>query len=313
MENFFNRNLFERENSFYEFLNPEKHFEEIEFQEEMQYGGLNNLDLQLDKTDFFISNKSINLTRMDSNLENNNTIERTNQISESVNKKDKIFDIKKIKSKKYNLLGRKRLSEKNTNDNKEKEHTKYAFDNTVRKIKSKLFQAILNLLNNTLEEESKFSQIKDRKRKIPIRKQSFLKINQKIISDTTVKNNLDLLNKTLKEIFSEPVSLRLKDYSIYGLNYNKNFIMKIEGDEKRKKTNEILNMTFFQCLEHFRNSKSYEALNGLEQEYKNLIEEMKKTEKDDYVQNFVSYLNHYEELYKLKKPKNGKNIKLLCK
>ena len=172
---------------------------------------------------------------------------------------------------------------------------------------------ILNLLNNTLEEESKFSQIKDRKRKIPIRKQSFLKINQKIISDTTVKNNLDLLNKTLKEIFSEPVSLRLKDYSIYGLNYNKNFIMKIEGDEKRKKTNEILNMTFFQCLEHFRNSKSYEALNGLEQEYKNLIEEMKKTEKDDYVQNFVSYLNHYEELYKLKKPKNGKNIKLLCK
>ena len=313
MENFFNRNLFERDNSFYEFLNPEKHFEEIEFQEEMQYGGLNNLDLQLDKTDFFISNKSINLTRMDSNLENNNTIERTNQISESVNKKDKIFDIKKIKSKKYNLLGRKRLSEKNTNDNKEKEHTKYAFDNTVRKIKSKLFQAILNLLNNTLEEESKFSQIKDRKRKIPIRKQSFLKINQKIISDTTVKNNLDLLNKTLKEIFSEPVSLRLKDYSIYGLNYNKNFIMKIEGDEKRKKTNEILNMTFFQCLEHFRNSKSYEALNGLEQEYKNLIEEMKKTEKDDYVQNFVSYLNHYEVLYKLKKPKNGKNIKLLCK
>ena len=313
MENFFNRNLFERENSFFGFLNSEKQFEEIEFQEEMQYGDLNNLDLQLDKTDFFNSNKSINLTRMDSNLENNNTIERTNQISESVNKKDKIFDIKKIKSKKYNLLGRKRLSEKNTNDNKEKEHTKYAFDNTVRKIKSKLFQAILNLLNNTLEEESKFSQIKDRKRKIPIRKQSFLKINQKIISDTTVKNNLDLLNKTLKEIFSEPVSLRLKDYSIYGLNYNKNFIMKIEGDEKRKKTNEILNMTFFQCLEHFRNSKSYEALNGLEQEYKNLIEEMKKTEKDDYVQNFVSYLNHYEELYKLKKPKNGKNIKLLCK
>ena len=313
MENFFNRNLFERENSFYGFLNPEKQFEEIEFQEEMQYGDLNNLDLQLDKTDFFNSNKSINLTPMDSNLENNNTIERTNQISDSVNKKNKIFDIKKMQSKKNNLLGRKRLSDKNPNDNKEKGHTKYAFDNTVRKIKSKLFQAILNLLNNTLEEEYKFSQIKDRKRKIPIRKQSFLKINQKIISDTTVKNNLDLLNKTLKEIFSEPVSLRLKDYSIYGLNYNKNFIMKIEGDEKRKKTNEILNMTFFQCLEHFRNSKSYEALNGLEQEYKNLIEEMKKTEKDDYVQNFVSYLNHYEELYKLKKPKNGKNIKLLCK
>ena len=311
MEHYFNRNIFERENSFYEFLNPEKYFDKIDFQEESLNGDMNNL--QLYGNDFFNSNKSLNLTPKFSNLANNNTNERTNLITEIVNKKDKIFTIKKMKSKKNNLLGRKRFSEKTLDNNIEKGHTKYAFDNTVRKIKSRLFQAIINLLNNNLEEESKLLQIKDRKRKIPIRKESFLKINQQIISNTTVQYNLNLLNKKLRDIFSEPVSLKLKEHSVYGLNYNKNFIQKIEGDENRKKTNEILNMTLFQCLEHFRNSKSYEVLIGLEQEYQNVIDEMKKTEEKEYVRNFVGYLNNFEELYKQKKPKNGKNIKLLCK
>lgn len=311
MENFFNQNIFERHNSFYEFLNPEKHFDEIDFQEESLYGDINNL--KLEETDLFNSNKSLNITPFYKNLSNNNTSEITNLNSEDVNKKDKVFSIIKMKSKKNNLLGRKRFSEKNLENNTEKGHTKYAFDNTVRKIKSRLIQAIINLLNNTLEEESKCMQIKDRKRKIPIRKDSFLKINQQIISNTTVQYNLDLLNKTLRDILSEPVSLKLKDHSVHGLNYNKNFIKKIEGDENRKKTNEILNMTFFQCLEHFRNSKSYEVLIGLEREYQNVIDEMKKTEEEKYVRNFVSYLNHFEELYKQKKPKNGKNIKLMCK
>jgi len=195
MEHYFNRNIFERENSFYEFLNPEKYFDKKDFQEESLNGDINSL--QLYETDFFNSNKSLNLTPKFSNLANNKTNERTNLITENVNKKDKIFTIKKMKSKKNNLLGRKRFSEKTLDNNNEKGHTKYAFDNTVRKIKSRLFQAIINLLNNNLEEESKLLQIKDRKRKIPIRKESFLKINQQIISNTTVQYNLNLLNKTL--------------------------------------------------------------------------------------------------------------------
>ena len=200
--------------------------------------------------------------------------------------------------------GRKAVVNEDENENEnqpKKNHNKFDTDNILTKIKSRLIQAIINFLNNTLEEESKCMQIKDRKRKIPIRKESFLKINQQIISNTTVQYNLDLLNKTLRDIFSEPVSLKLKDHSVHGLNYNKNFIKKIEGDENRKKTNEILNMTLLQCLEHFRNSKSYEILTGLEREYQNVIDEMKKTEEEDYVRNFMSYLNHFEELYKQKK------------
>ena len=59
-------------------------------------------------------------------------------------------------------------------------------------------------------------------------------------------------------------------------------------------------------MEHFRKSEYYEELSGLELEYDNIINEMKKTEEEDYVGSFEAYLNTYEEIYKNKRPKNKK-------
>ena len=239
----------------------------------------------------------------DNNSKKNEIITINNKSTVISTKKEKIFSINKIK-KINKKLGRKKLT-----DNKETKvlHNKYSFDNTVRKIKAKLFNAILAILNKSLEQEENNNNTQQRKRKIKVRNGCFLKIEQKTIINTNIKDNLELLNTTLKKIFSRDVGKKVAKYSIHGENYNKNLIKKIEENNKKyKNTNDILNMTFFQCLEHFRKSEYYEELSGLELEYDNIINEMKKTEEEDYVGSFEAYLITYEEIYKNKRPKNKK-------
>ena len=239
----------------------------------------------------------------DNNSKKNEIITTNNKSTVISTKKEKIFSINKIK-KTNKKLGRKKLT-----DNKETKvlHNKYSFDNTVRKIKAKLFNAILAILNKSLEQEENNNNTQQRKRKIKVRNGCFLKIEQKTIINTNIKDNLELLNTTLKKIFSRDVGKKVAKYSIHGENYNKNLIKKIEENNKKyKNTNDILNMTLFQCLEHFRKSEYYEELSGLELEYDNIINEMKKTEEENYVDSFKAYLDTYEKIYENKRPKNKK-------
>lgn len=255
------------------------------------------------ENDFEKMKENTGFIEFDNNSKKNEIITINNKSTVISTKKEKIFSINKIK-KINKKLGRKKLT-----DNKETKvlHNKYSFDNTVRKIKAKLFNAILAILNKSLEQEENNNNTQQRKRKIKVRNGCFLKIEQKTIINTNIKDNLELLNTTLKKIFSRDVGKKVANYSIYGENYNKNLIKKIEENNKKyKNTNDILNMTFFQCLEHFRKSEYYEELSGLELEYDNIINEMKKTEEEDYVGSFEAYLNTYEEIYKNKRPKNKK-------
>ena len=255
------------------------------------------------ENDFEKMKENTGFIEFDNNSKKNEIITINNKSTVISTKKEKIFSINKIK-KTNKKLGRKKLT-----DNKETKvlHDKYSFDNTVRKIKAKLFNAILAILNKSLEQEENNNNTQQRKRKIKVRNGCFLKIEQKTIINTNIKDNLELLNTTLKKIFSRDVGKKVANYSIYGENYNKNLIKKIEENNKKyKNTNDILNMTFFQCLEHFRKSEYYEELSGLELEYDNIINEMKKTEEEDYVGSFEAYLNTYEEIYKNKRPKNKK-------
>ena len=255
------------------------------------------------ENDFEKMKENTGFIEFDNNSKKNEIITINNKSTVISTKKEKIFSINKIK-KINKKLGRKKLT-----DNKETKvlHDKYSFDNTVRKIKAKLFNAILAILNKSLEQEENNNNTQQRKRKIKVRNGCFLKIEQKTIINTNIKDNLELLNTTLKKIFSRDVGKKVAKYSIHGENYNKNLIKKIEENNKKyKNTNDILNMTFFQCLEHFRKSEYYEELSGLELEYDNIINEMKKTEEEDYVGSFEAYLNTYEEIYKNKRPKNKK-------
>ena len=222
-------------------------------------------------------------------------------------KQSKIFNItKEMKPKTKEtpkFLGQKRQSEN---------HSKFAFDNLVRKIKSKLFGSILIILNKSLESNDKEKTMtpneSQRVKKGEVSYECFLKPDQKIILQTNVRENLTLLDSKLRDIFSENVSTKAKNFSKeYQLGYNKNFIEKIKNDEKKKKTNDILDMTFFQCLEHFRGTNKYEALNGLEKEYEKVIEEL--SDDEEYLESFKYQLNLFEDLYKNKRARNRNSNK----
>ena len=247
---------------------------------------------------------------MQNNSTSTNTSSSTEKKSEQ-EKSKKIFsitkepkekiEIKDQEEKPHNvLLGKKRQSEN---------HTKFAFDNVVRKIKSKLFGALLIILNKSLEKDQNPNSKQDSKeKKGEVKTECFLKPDQKIIIQTNVEENKKLLDSKLRDIFSQKVSTKAKNYSKqYQLDYNKNFIEKIKNDETRKKTNDILDMTFLQCMEHFRGSKRYEALNGLEKEYENVIKEMR--DEEDYMESFVEQLNKFEIMYSQKKARKSKKNK----
>ena len=251
--------------------------------------------------DRYIQNNSAS-TNTSSSTEKKSEQEKSKKIFSITKEPKEKIEIKDQEEKPHNeLLGKKRQSEN---------HTKFAFDNVVRKIKSKLFGALLIILNKSLEKDQNPNSKQDSKeKKGEVKTECFLKPDQKIIIQTNVEENKKLLDSKLRDIFSQKVSTKAKNYSKqYQLDYNKNFIEKIKNDETRKKTNDILDMTFLQCMEHFRGSKRYEALNGLEKEYENVIKEMR--DEEDYMESFVEQLNKFEILFSQKKARKSKKNKI---
>ena len=251
--------------------------------------------------DRYIQNNSAS-TNTSSSTEKKSEQEKSKKIFSITKEPKEKIEIKDQEEKPHNeLLGKKRQCEN---------HTKFAFDNVVRKIKSKLFGALLIILNKSLEKDQNPNSKQDfKEKKGEVKTECFLKPDQKIIIQTNVEENKKLLDSKLRDIFSQKVSTKAKNYSKqYQLDYNKNFIEKIKNDETRKKTNDILDMTFLQCMEHFRGSKRYEALNGLEKEYENVIKEMR--DEEDYMESFVEQLNKFEIMYSQKKARKSKKNKI---
>lgn len=255
-------------------------------------------------------NSTIKLDEMDSSPLNKTT--KPTEINfEPVKPKDmkiKYFNV--VKSKEKNILKRKR---NRSNNNEEKKHTKYDFDNIARKIKSNLFKGILIVLNNSLEDTDSAKEVKFYTTNSCgeihsfIRDKGFLKISQEYISGANVQANLDLLELPLRKLFSLDCSEKYKNYR----SNNKNLLKEISDNNIYTKTNKILDMTVRDCLEHFRGTNKFDVLNGLEKEYQNLIEKFEKNhEEKAYIEAFKNYLNKFEIEFQNKKPKKcGKSEK----
>lgn len=208
--------------------------------------------------------------------------------------RQKIFHI--IKKSKKTLLGRKKKSKGYSNFHLT--HNKYSKDNMTRKLKSKLFASIIFILNNSLKEDKKKDNHK-KARKYNYSKYFLLKVNKEITTDIGVIKNRQLLSSKLKDIFSSDVNQK---YKKFGLDYNKKFIEKIYSENTKTKTIAILEKTLIESLEHFRGSKYYEELNGLEKEYENIIKEMEDNEEEEeYIDKFKNFVNIFEEYYQNKK------------
>ena len=191
----------------------------------------------------------------------------------------------------FNIQKRKKLGRKKKSSGMGK-HNKFCYDNLIRKAKTKLFKAIIKYINKSIK-KYKFmtstnniegSNIKE----FPI----ILKLNKKINLCVKKEDNKKLLNTKLKDIFSNDIC---EKYVSYRKSHNKNIILILYKENLYKNLLSILDKTLFECLEHFRGSKKYSELNGLEKEYPNIIKEfIKNGETEDYIVTFEYFLNNIE-------------------
>lgn len=206
--------------------------------------------------------------------------------------KDKIFLIYKEAKKK----AKKGRNKKFQSGGK---HNKFSSDNMVRKIKVYLFAVILRFINASIKQESQPEEQNPKEKDYS--KIFLVKVNQEIIIKINVDNNLKLLDSKLKTIFSNDISKKVKSL---GLDINKKIIEEIIDQNKLVKTIKILNMTLYQCLEHFRGTQYYKELAGLEKEFEYVINDLKnKGENEQYISEFIHLINIFKEFYKQKIPR----------
>lgn len=214
---------------------------------------------------------------------------------------NKIFNITKTPKKSKKRLGRKTKSESSTSSTEG--HTKYAKDNMTRKLKPILIDALINTTNNSLKGESpdipNYSKI------------YLLKTDSSIKYKIKADFNRKLLSTPLKDIFYCNIFGRCKNYS---KDHNKIAIEKIYSQKEETKTKAILERTFQDCLEHFRGTKYFPELKGLEDEYNKLFIQMEGDgEEKKYINDFKDFINNFEIYYNNKKSRqrNKSNIALM--
>ena len=243
--------------------------------------------------------------------------------------KKEVEEEKKMKSKETKVikkLGRKKL-DKETIINLKNEHTKFNDDNIIKKINSYFLEYCRNWLNNSfLNEKNEFENLKVRKR---LKKNIFLKISPKIITTNLKKETvMSVMNKKLKDLFSNKISVKYRKYSN---DQNEKFIKQIYKDNNQPFVKFILELTFLELFNYFNgqsngdNFRKYFSDININQ---NLVDQflnnfnkietflltIKNKEKlsgelvQDYVQRISLLCLNYEESFK-KKFNRSKNKK----
>jgi hypothetical protein len=243
----------------------------------------NGSQSNFDESSYLYKKELNHIIENDLNLENSET-----GIS-SLKKEEDINNNKDLKNNelKQNLLGRK----------KKKKHSKYSTDNIIRKIKSYFLIYLLNFINKLIDNKYNGNIGQG------VLEKQLLKIDNKKFSS---KDDKQLLNKTLEIIFSENIS---GIYQRYNIDHNKVLIMKLlkeEDEGKRECFKKLFNLTFIECLKHFRGSEIIEELIGLDSldNFLNLFEGDK-----DYQENVKYCINNFEEIIGKKRSQKEKKYK----
>ena len=214
-------------------------------------------------------------------------------------KNDKIIEVRKNTSDEQKVLGRKKK------DSIEKgEHTKYSDDNMSRKVKHFIILHLLSFINSLLANlyGNNIGCIKKKK---------LLKLKQKQVINSKADFNKKFLYFTIKDIFSDTISTKLSKYSP---EHNKKLIEELlneKDEQKRILFEKIFNLSFLDCLKHFRGDiyiKELDGMTGLDEACK-LFEEME--DYPDYVLQFKYYIQNYENNIMKKKGRNRKSKKTI--
>ena len=133
-----------------------------------------------------------------------------------------------------------------------------------------------------------------------IKERQLFKLKQNQPMSSRIDYNKDFLEKTLGKIFSEDISSK---YSCHPSTHNKKLIESLINDKDEKKRNifiNIFNLTFLDCIKHFRGSEKIvelDGINNLEDYLKNQI----INDDENYCTIFKYFINNFETIIKEKK------------
>ena len=178
-------------------------------------------------------------------------------------------------------------AEKKKSDESPSIHNKFSDDNLMRRCKHIILESILSFINK------KIDKIYSKENKDILNKMKLFKLSQNVDKTSKVEYYKLLFNKSLQSIFSEDISKR---YSKFNPNHNKNIIEKLMNEKietKRIIFSKIFNLTFMDCLNHFRGTDYIEELDGM----KKLNEYLLEKDFGAYDQEYKNILQYFIENY----------------
>ena len=195
--------------------------------------------------------------------------------------KIKLFSKKPFKNS-NNVVGRKKKSDESPSI-----HNKFSDDNLMRRCKHIILESISSFINK------KIDKIYSKENKDILNQMKLFKLSQNVDKTSKVEYYKLLFNKSLQSIFSEDISKR---YSKFNPNHNKNIIEKLMNEKietKRIIFSKIFNLTFMDCLNHFRGTDYIEELDGM----KKLNEYLLEKDFGAYDQEYRNILQYFIENY----------------
>ena len=178
------------------------------------------------------------------------------------------------------------LNQKRKNDfekDTKKYHSKFTYDNLKRKSKHLVIENAMKFINKKIKEAYNGNIGEG------IIKKELVKLNQSQKKNSSAEFNQSFIHKTLKEILSEKITKKIK---FLDEDHNKKLIAKLL-EEKKDEFENIFNITFIDCLDHFIGKKEINELNGL-----TLFSELKEEILEQYGEDGESYYGNLEILMK---------------
>ena len=169
-------------------------------------------------------------------------------------------------------------------------HTKFTDDNMMRKIKCHFFNCVNSTLNDSLNNKS----------------QTFLKLDNFINENLKRDYNIDLMNKTIREIYIySKISNKYKKKSN---DTNQQLVEKIYLENKENETIKILQKKYIEIFDELINDKLDEfCAEILKKEEKNGLPQEQASVFLDKMKNLC---NNYKDWFEKKRGRGGKNIKV---
>ena len=179
-------------------------------------------------------------------------------------------------------------------------HDNMSPDNIIKKIKSKIFNLVLNFINNLL-----YLHFKERK---------LLKTDYSYVNKMNQKENLEYLDMSLRDILSFDISKKYKFKFKNQKDYNKKIIEQVEKLENTQTLTFALNLSLQDFMDIFCFIKKFEDFEKKENidlatlknsfTYCDSILKEIYDFSDDYFAFFIFFIYNYKRWFSIKKKRN---------